>query len=85
MLVADESGSTGSYSLAVRRLTDPQGCSGVGEPAAWSFTAPALNGTISNALGAQCHTFSRAPGEADGTYWFRTLSHPPARWAHSGE
>ena len=74
LLVYEDGQDAGfTYSLAVRRLTDPQGCSGVGGRRPGSFTAPALNGTISNALGAQCHTFSRAPGEADGTYWFRTL------------
>jgi hypothetical protein len=74
-LLVYDSGGTGtfSYSTAVRRLTDPQGCSSLGDPAIWSFTAPRANGALSGLLDAQCFTFSRDPGEADARYWFRVL------------
>jgi hypothetical protein len=62
-----------SYSLNIRRLTDPEGCSGLGEPAAWSFGAARREDSISEGLEARCYTFSRSPGEEDGMYWFRTV------------
>jgi hypothetical protein len=62
-----------SYTLAVRRLESPQGCSALGAPAAWSFAAPRLNGSIDDSLDARCYTFTRAAGEADGAYWFRAI------------
>src|SRR5262245_45446991 len=62
-----------SYSVAVRRLTNPQGCASLGDPAVWSFTAPRINAAITEALGGRCYTFSRAAGEDDGAYWFRTV------------
>ena len=65
--------STVSYSLAARRLTNPQGCSSLGDPDVWSFTAPRLNGSLPGVLDAKCYTFSRAAGEADGSDWFRTV------------
>jgi hypothetical protein len=74
LLIYDAGGSgTFSYSTAVRRLTDPQGCSPLGDPAIWSFTAPRSNGAIGGPLDARCFTFSRAFGEPDANYWFRTL------------
>lgn len=73
-LTYDQSGlSSFGYSLGVRRLTDPEGCSSLGDPAVWSFSAPRKNGTIGNGLGTGCYTFDRAEGEEDGTYWFRAL------------
>ncbi|GAB2568977.1 hypothetical protein [Kribbella endophytica] len=62
-----------AYTLAVRRVTNPQGCSPLGDPAAWSFTAPRINGSVSGALRATCYTFNRDQAEADGAYWFRTV------------
>ena len=62
-----------TYSLVVHRVTSPEGCSSLGAPAAYSFTAPRIDGTISGALGAQCYTFNRSLGEADDTYWLRTI------------
>jgi hypothetical protein len=74
ILTYGEGAGTFSYSLAVRRLDDPQGCSAaLGDPGEWSFTRARTNGSISGTLGAQCYTFHRAEGEADGDYWFRTL------------
>jgi hypothetical protein len=74
ILTYGEGAGTFSYALAVRRLDDPQGCSAaLGEPGEWSFTKARTNGSISGTLGAQCYTFDRADGEADGNYWFRTL------------
>jgi hypothetical protein len=74
LLVYDASGGgTFSYSLSVRRLTTPQGCSPLGDPAVWSFTAPRIDGAIGGALDSRCYTFSRSAGEADGNYWFRTV------------
>ena len=61
-----------SYSLSVRRLSDPQGCDPLGDPGIWSFASPRLDGSIDGALDARCYTFNRAPGEEDGVYWFRT-------------
>jgi hypothetical protein len=73
LLVYDDSGSgTGSYALAVHRLTAPEGCTSLGDPAIWSFTAQRLNGSVDSALGAKCYTFTRAVGEEDGAYWIRT-------------
>jgi hypothetical protein len=59
--------------LGVRRVTNPQGCSSLGDPGVWSFTAPRLNGTISGTLAATCYTFNRAAAEPDGAYWFRSV------------
>ena len=73
VLVFDTGASTFSYSLAARRLTNPQGCSSLGDPDVWSFTAPRLNGSLPGVLDVKCYTFSRAAGEADGSYWFRTV------------
>ncbi len=74
LLVYSEGSGTFSYSLAVRDLSEPQGCSAaLGEPSSWSFTSPRTNGSISGVLGAQCYTFTRGEGEADGAYWFRTI------------
>ncbi|HEY2053370.1 MAG TPA: hypothetical protein VGH14_05480 [Solirubrobacterales bacterium] len=74
ILVFGEGAGTFSYSLSVRRLDDPQGCSAaLGEPGEWSFTKARTNGSISGTLGAQCYTFDRAEGEADGAYWFRAV------------
>ena len=72
-LVVYDAGGAGtfSYSLALRRLTNPQGCSSLGEPGAWSFATPRLNGSIASTLDARCYTFAREPGEEDGAYWFR--------------
>jgi hypothetical protein len=71
--VFDEETDTFSYSLTVRRLNEPAGCDPLGEPATWAFTAPRIDGSIQAALGAHCYTFSRAAGEEDGAYWFRSL------------
>ena len=71
--VFDQATGTFSYSLAVRRLNQPQGCSPLGEPAVWSFTAPRIDGSIDNPLEARCYTFSRGAGEEDGSYWLRAL------------
>ena len=74
LLVYTEPGTAGStYSLAVRRLNQPEGCTPLGAPGAFSFTAPRLNGTISASLDARCYTFSRGPEEADGSFWFRSM------------
>ena len=74
VLIYDANGTgTFSYSLVARRLSDPQGCSSLGDPEVWSFTAPRLNGSIEGSLDAHCYTFSRESGEADGSYWFRTV------------
>ena len=74
VLVYDSNGAgTFSYSLVARRLSDPQGCSSLGDPEVWSFTAPRLNGSIEGSLDARCYTFSRESGEADGSYWFRVM------------
>jgi hypothetical protein len=73
-LIYDSSG-TGSfgYSLSLRRLTEPEGCSSLGDPAVWSFSAARKNGAIGLGLGVECYTFNRAEAEEDGTYWFRAL------------
>ncbi|HEX5927892.1 MAG TPA: hypothetical protein VFY48_00695 [Solirubrobacterales bacterium] len=73
LLVYDTGTSSFSYSLAVRRLTNPQGCSSLGDPAVWSFTAPRINDTIEAPLATRCYTFDRAISDPDGVYWFRTL------------
>ena len=74
LLIYGESAGTFSYNVAVRNVSEPQGCSsGLGEPGEWSFTKARINGSISGTLGAQCYTFTRAEGEADGAYWFRTV------------
>src|SRR5581483_8860587 len=62
-----------TYSLAVRNMSTPTGCASLGEPAAYSFTAPRIEGTIASALGAQCYIFNRTLGEADDSYWLRTV------------
>src|SRR5262249_26277778 len=74
---------TRSYSVVVRRLSRPVGCSPLGDPAVWSFTAPRLNGSVDSALGANCYTFSRAAGGGGGSYWFlvaRTAGAVAPRW-----
>ncbi len=74
LLVYDAYGNAdGTYSMVVHRVTSPEGCISLGAPAAYSFTAPRINGTIGSALGAQCYTFNRSLGEADDSYWLRTL------------
>ncbi len=74
LLVYDAYGNAaGTYSIVVHRVTSPEGCISLGTPAAYSFTAPRINGTIGSALGAQCYTFNRSLGEADDSYWLRTL------------
>ena len=73
LLVYDYGAETFSYSVAARRLSNPQGCSSLGAPAAWSFTASRINGSIDAVLDARCYTFSREAGEEDGAYWFRAL------------
>lgn len=73
LLVYDADTAAFSYSFGVRRLTSPQGCAPLGEPAVWSFSALRLNGTIASSLGSRCYTFSRSLTEPDGTYWFRTI------------
>jgi hypothetical protein len=72
LLVYGEGTGTFNYQFAVRRLRDPEGCSSLGAPAAWSFDSPRINGSIPGSLAARCYTFSRQPEEADGFYWFRT-------------
>lgn len=73
LVYGDESASF-SYALVARALTDPETCSAaLGDPGGWSFTAPRLNASITSGLGAQCFSFTRAPGETDGAYWFRAL------------
>jgi hypothetical protein len=61
------------YSLAVRKLADPEGCASLGAPGAWSFASAALVGSIESSLGARCYTFTRKQGEADGAYWFQSI------------
>lgn len=73
LVVFDSDTATFPYSVAVRRLTSPQGCAPLGEPAVWSFTAPRLNDTIASPLGSRCYTFTRALTEPDGSYWFRAM------------
>jgi hypothetical protein len=75
LLVYDGAGGTGTfeYDLALRRLTNPQGCQPLGEPAVWSFGAPRLTGLIGPILGARCYTFTRQEGESDSRYWIRSL------------
>jgi hypothetical protein len=74
LIVYDEQGrGTFSYSLTARRLNNPQGCSSLGAPAAWSFTTPRKNGMIEGPLDAECFTFDRGLGEPDSSYWFRTV------------
>lgn len=83
LLIYEYGANTYSYSLAAYRLTDPEGCGSLGAPAAWSFAAPRIDGSIDGVLGAKCYTFSRAPGEQDGAYWFRamrTSGTMSARW-----
>ncbi|HEU5104685.1 MAG TPA: hypothetical protein VFU11_02465 [Solirubrobacterales bacterium] len=88
LIVYDQGGpGTFSYSLAVRRLTSPTGCSSLGAPAVWSFESPRLNGTIGGTLAARCYTFTRAEGEEDGAYWFRAARSSGTltpRWAVYG-
>lgn len=73
LIVYDSGSASFAYSLAARRLDDPEGCSPLDDPAAWSFTSPRLSGTIASKLQAHCYTFSRSLGEPDASYWFRTL------------
>lgn len=73
LLVYHSEAGTFSYSVAVRRLTNPQGCVPLGAPDVWSFTAPRVNGTIDASARARCYTFTREPGEEDGAYWFRSV------------
>ncbi|HEV7771681.1 MAG TPA: hypothetical protein VGO48_00180 [Conexibacter sp.] len=74
LLVYDYGGSGSfGYTLAARRLTDPQGCAPLGDPAVWSFTAPRLNGTIERALETRCYTFSRSFADGDAAYWFQSV------------
>jgi hypothetical protein len=88
LLVYDASGSgTFSYSLAIRRLTKPQGCASLGDPGVWSYASPRLNGSIVGELDTRCYTFSRDPNEEDGVYWFRTARSSGTltpRWAVFG-
>jgi hypothetical protein len=72
LTIADASTATFAYTVAVHRLTNPQGCTSLGAPDEWSFTAPRINGTIDTPLQTRCYTFTRAVGEADGDYWIRT-------------
>ena len=73
VLVYDYGSGSYSYSLAARRLTNPQGCASLGDPAVWSFTAPRLNGSIESALASRCSTFTRSIDDPDGRYWFRSI------------
>jgi len=73
LIFGPEGSSSTPYSIAVHRLTSPQGCSSLGAPAEYSFTAARINGSIAGGLDGSCYTFSRAAGEEDGAYWFRTV------------
>lgn len=73
LVYGDNDSSTFSYSLAARRLREPQGCVPLGAPDVWSFTSPRVNGSIAGALQARCYSFTRGLGEADGAYWFRAV------------
>jgi hypothetical protein len=72
LVVYDNGGGTFTYSLSVRRLTDPSGCAQLGEPSVWSFASGRLNGSVAETLQARCYTFERGIDEGDGSYWFRT-------------
>lgn len=73
LLAYDAGAGSFSYSLAVRRLTDPQGCTPLANAALWSFTGPRIDGSIDGALGSRCYTFTRAASDPDGAHWFRTI------------
>lgn len=74
LLVYEGSGSsTFTYSLAVRNLAAPQGCTELGAPDAFSFTATRVNGSLAGALRPNCYAFERTEAEGDGSYWIQTV------------
>lgn len=73
VVVYDYGAGTFPYSLAVRKLNSPQGCTALTVPSAWSYTSPRILGNLDAALDADCFTFTREAGESDGSYWFKSL------------
>lgn len=73
LLAYDSDAGTFSYSTAVRRMSEPEGCTPLEDPSIWSFTGPRVNGSIQGDLDSHCYTFSRDVSDPDGEYWFRTI------------
>jgi hypothetical protein len=73
MAVFEGSGTaTFSYSVAARRLTNPQGCAPFAADV-WSFASERLTGIIAAPMHPRCYTFSRGPLDPDSRYAFRSV------------